>query len=70
MRYETISKNFVTSVYLPFSVSHPRMTRDYSPHLSAVLGSSPTLYSAASYLYHLSIIRVYFGITVVTEYPL
>lgn len=49
MRYETIRKDFVTLVYLPFSVSHPRMTRDYSPHLSAILGSSPTLYSAASY---------------------
>lgn len=49
MRYEIIRKPFVTLVYLPFSVSHPRMTRGYSPHLSAILGSSPTLYSAASY---------------------
>lgn len=49
MRYETIRKDFVTLVYLSFSVSHPRMTGDYSPRLSAILGSSPTLYSAASY---------------------
>lgn len=48
MSYEIIRKNFVTLVYLPFSVSHPRMTRDYSPRLSANLGSSPTLYSAAA----------------------
>lgn len=49
MCYHTIGKNFVTLVYVPFSVSHPRMTWDYSPRLSAMLGSSPTLYSAASY---------------------